>query len=136
MNLITKFRAAYRNYFTTFWHSLWACSDVGFRRMCVMASLHAQLVRCSSDDVGSIQRLNERMQLVADSNAMKLPTLFGKVIWKNIPSIDKVDLNSDRIVRRIIRSMPCWLDYGTKEKLETDIKSLLGYCAEEQAKCK
>lgn len=136
MNLITKFRATYRQFFTSVWHSLWAKSDVGFRRMCVMASLHAQLVRCSSHDESSINRLNEHMQLVADSNAMKLPTLFGKVIWKNVPCIDKVNLNSDRMVRRIIRSMPCWLDYGTEEKLESDIKSLLGYCAVEQAKCK
>lgn len=134
MNLITKFRAAYRRRLLRLWHGLWERSDVGFRRMCVIASLHAQLVKCSSDDNSSIKRLNERMQLVADSNAMKLPTLFGNVIWKNIPSVDKVDLTSDRMVRRIIRSMPCWLNYGTDEKLENDIKCLLCYCAE--FKCK
>lgn len=134
MNLITKFRAACRRQLLTIWHGLWERSDVGFRRMCVIASLHAQLVKCSSDDNRSICRLNERMQLVADSNAMKLPTLFGNVIWKNIPQVDKVDLTSDRMVRRIIRSMPCWLNYGTQERLESDIKSLLWYCAE--FKCK
>lgn len=134
MNLITKFRAAYRRKLTSVWHGLWARSDVGFRRMCVMASLHAQLVKCSSDDCNSINRLNERMNLVADANAMKIPTLFGNVIWKNIPSVEKVDLTSDRIVRRIMRSMPCWLNYGTDAKLESDIRSLLFYCAETRCK--
>lgn len=130
MNLITEFRAATRRKLISFWHGLWARSDVGFRRMCVIASLHAQLVKCSSYDHNSIDRLNERMQLVADSNAMKFPTLFGSVIWKHIPPLEKVDLNSDRVIRRIIRSMPCWLNYGTDEKLESDIKCLLGYCVE------
>lgn len=134
MNLITKFRATYHRTLRKLWHGLWARSDVGFRRMCVMASLHAQLVKCSSNDVQCIKRLNERMQLVADSNALKLPTLFGDVIWKNVPPVEKVNLESDRIVRRIIRSMPCWLNYGTQEKLESDIRCLLGYCAE--AKCR
>lgn len=129
MNLITKFRDIYHRAIRSIWHGLWERSDVGFRRMCVIASLHAQLVRCSSDDVKSINRLNEHMQLVADSNAMKLPTLFGNVIWKNIPPVEKVNLQSDRIVRRIIRSMPCWLNYGTQEKLESDIRCLLGYCS-------
>ncbi len=134
MNLITKFRAAYRRRLTLVWHGLWERSDVGFRRMCVIASLHAQLVKCSSDDDSRICRLNERMQLVADSNAMKLPTLFGKVIWKNIPTVDKVNVSSDRMVRRIIRSMPCWLNYGTQEKLESDIRSLLGFCSEQKCR--
>jgi len=134
MNLITKFRAASRRRLTSIWHGVWARSDVGFRRMCVIASLHAQLVKCSSTDHNSIDRLNERMQLVADSSAMKFPTLFGNVIWKHIPPVEKVDLNSDRVVRRIIRSMPCWLNYGTEEKLESDIKCLLGFCAEVKAK--
>lgn len=134
MNLITKFRAACRRRLLMVWHGLWEQSDVGFRRMCVIASLHAQLVKCSSDDTGSICRLNERMQLVADSNAMKLPTLFGNIIWKNVPTVDKVNLSSDRMVHRIIRSMPCWLNYGTDEKLEADIKSLLWYCAENKCR--
>lgn len=134
MNLITKFRAAFRRKLRTSWHWLWSLSDVGFRRMCVMASLHAQLINCSSDDCKLINRLNERMNLVADANAMKIPTLFGNVIWKNIPSVEKVDFTSDRIVRRIMRSMPCWLNYGTDEKLESDIRSLLFYCAETQYK--
>lgn len=134
MNLITKFRVASHRRLVNMWHWLWAHSDVGFRRMCVIASLHAQLVKCSSNDCAAIQRLNERMNLVSDVNAMKIPTLFGNVIWKNVPYVEKVDFTSDRMIHRIIRSTPCWLNYGTDEKLESDIRILLYYCAE--VKCR
>ncbi len=133
MNLITKFRATLHRIALSAWHGLWQRSDVGFRRMCVLASLHAQLLTCETTDSKAIQRLNEHMNLVADANALKFPTLFGNVIWKGIPTVEKMDLRTDRIVKRIMRAMPCWLNYGTDARLESDIKALIGYCLE--AKC-
>lgn len=114
----------------SFWYGMWQRSDVGFRRMCVLASLHAQLVECNSGDCHAIGLLNERMNLVADANAMKIPTLFAGVIWKTLPTVDKLDLTSERIVQRIKRLTPCWLHYGTDERFEMDIRSLLGFCTE------
>lgn len=133
MKLITKFRVACRHKLESIWYGLWQRSDVGFRRMCVLASLHAQLVECHSSDQCAIVRLNERMNLVTDANAMKIPTLFAGVIWKTLPTVDRLDLNSERIVQRIKRLTPCWLHYGSDAKLESDIKSLLGFCTEVRA---
>lgn len=129
MKLITNFRATLKTLGLRVWHALWESSDVGFRRMCVLASLHAQLLSCSSGDREAIEKLNKHLNLVNDTAALKIPTLFGNVIWKGIPTVDKLDLQNERIVKRIVRSMPCWLNYGTDQRLESDIKALIGYCS-------
>lgn len=98
-----------------------------------MASLHAQLARCTTDDCRAITRLNQHMQLVSDYNAMRLPILFASKIWKNLPSIDKLDTNNSKLVQRIIRHTPCWLHYTSKEGFESDIRDLLGFCEESRA---
>lgn len=128
MNLITKFRGALRRFALRIWNRLWQLSDVGFRRMCVLASLHAQLLKCDSYDSTAIGRLNDHMHLVTNADVLKFPTLFGSVIWKSIPAVEKIDVRSDRVVKRIMRAMPCWLNYGPDERLESDIKALIGYC--------
>lgn len=130
MNLFARFREYYKAKSASVWNWLWLQSDVGFRRMCVMASLHAQLAKCTSDDCMAIARLNQRMGLVADSNAMKLPTLFAGVIWKNLPAIEVLDTDSQKLIRRIKRFTPCWLQYTTDDRYETDIKNLLGFVKE------
>lgn len=130
MNLFTGFRGYLRGRVVAIWNWLWLQSDVSFRRMCVMASLHAQLAKCETGDCGAIARLNQHMCLVNDSNAMKLPTLFAGVIWKNLPTIDKLDTDSTKLVHRIKRLTPCWLNYASDDRFESDIKDLLGFCEE------
>lgn len=132
MNLFTRFRGYCYRKVILVWNWLWLQSDVSFRRMCVMASLHAQLAKCETDDCGAIARLNQHMCLVNDSNAMKFSMLFARVIWKNLPTIDKLDTDSDRLVHRIKRLTPCWLNYASDDRYESDIKSLLGFCKETQ----
>lgn len=128
MNLITRFRDSLHGAGATFWNWMWLKSDVSFRRMCVMASLHAQLAKCSTDDCRAITRLNQHMRLVGDHNAMRLPTLFAGLIWKNLPSIEKLDTNNNNLIQRIVRLTPCWLYYTSEQSYESDIKELLGFC--------
>ena len=128
MNLITGFRGRCQKTLIIFWNWLWLKSDVNFRRMCVMASLHAQLTKCSTDDCRAITRLNQHMRLVGDYNAMRLPTLFAGMIWKNLPSIEILDTDNKKLVHRIVRLTPCWLYYTSVQSYESDIEELLGFC--------
>lgn len=128
MNLINRFRASYYRIGAMFWNWMWLKSDVKFRRMCVMASLHAQLAKCSTDDDDAITLLNQHMGLVNDFNAMRLPTLFAGLIWKNLPAIERLDTDNKNLVTRIVRQTPCWLYYTSEQGYESDIKDLLGFC--------
>jgi hypothetical protein len=93
-----------------------------------MASLHAQLAKCSTDDDDAITLLNQHMGLVNDFNAMRLPTLFAGLIWKNLPAIERLDTDNKNLVTRIVRQTPCWLYYTSEQGYESDIKDLLGFC--------
>lgn len=132
MNLFTGFRGFFRTRFISAWNWLWMQSDVSFRRMCVMASLHAQLAKCSTDNCEAITRLNQRMSLVNDSSAMGLPTLFAGVLWKNIPPIGMLDTDNVKLIRRIKRLTPCWLNYASDDRYESDLACLLEFCKETQ----
>lgn len=98
-----------------------------------MASLHAQLSRCSTDNCHAIAMLNKHMLLVNDYNAMRLPTLFASLVWKNLPCIDILDTNNKKLVRRIMRLTPCWLNYTSEQGYENDIQELLGFCVSKSA---
>lgn len=93
-----------------------------------MASLHAQLAKCSTDDCRAITRLNQHMQLVGDHNAMRLPTLLAGLIWKNLPCIEVLDTDNKKLISRIVRLTPCWLHYTSIQSYELDIEQLLGFC--------
>lgn len=99
-----------------------------------MASLHAQLAKCSTDDCKAIARLNKHMSLVSDPNAMRIPTLFAGMIWKNLPCIEVLDTNNANLVKRIMRLTPCWLNYTSDQSYESDIRQLLGFVEESKVR--
>lgn len=97
-----------------------------------MASLHAALLECTDDEQKKIDRLNSKMQLVRDVNALRLPTLFGPRMWKGILPIDKIDLTNDAYLMRIVRKTPCWLLYTDEETFIQELKQLFYFCAWEK----
>ena len=132
MSLISRFLRLKENPFKVFWVWIWNHLDNGFKRMCVMASLHAALVQCRDHECERISSLNSVMRLVKDESALRLPTLFGPYVWKGILPIEKVDLESDKYFERIARKTPCWLLYTDKETFVSELKQLVHYCMKER----
>lgn len=110
------------------WAWIWSHLDYKFKRMCIMASLHAVLLKLDDKDSEKIKQMNDSLKLVRDVNALRLPTLFGPVVWTRILHINKIDIDSEKSINRIVRMTPCWLRYTTEAEFRDDIKALLEYC--------
>lgn len=111
------------------WLFLWNRTQDRFKRMCLLASLHAQLTKCHVDDVAELKNINEEMDLMRDVRALRCPTLFAPMIWKTVLPIERIDLSrSDAYVERILKKSPCWLLYADHETRREDVRQLLAYC--------
>lgn len=132
MSLISRFLRPISNPFSALWLYVWKHLDCGFKRMCVIASLHAALVQCRDNEEERIAALNSSMCLVRDSNALKLPTLFGPYVWKGVLPIEKVDFGSDKYVERIARMTPCWLLYTDRQSFIQELKQLFVFCRDQR----
>lgn len=96
-----------------------------------MSSLHAQLTACCESDQEKLERLNSDLKLVGDVSAMRLPTLFGPMIWKGIKPLAKMDVINDRYFERLVRHTPCWLLYTDHQSFIQELKEMVGYCVKE-----
>ncbi len=128
MSLKYKFTDLILNPIYKIWAWIWGRLDCEFKRMCVMASLHAVLLKCDGSDPEKIKQMNDSLKLVRDVNALKLPTLFGPMLWKKVLPINKMDVSSDKCIQRIIRMTPCWLRYTDETEFREDLRELLQYC--------
>lgn len=128
MSLKYKFTDLILNPIYKIWAWIWGRLDCEFKRMCVMASLHAVLLKCDGSDPEKIKQMNDSLKLVRDVNALKLPTLFGPMLWKKVLPINKMDVSSDKCIQRIIRMTPCWLSYTDETEFREDLRELLQYC--------
>lgn len=96
-----------------------------------MSSLHAQLVACTDGECDKMQKLNSRLHLVDDIDAMRLPTLFAPKIWRGVKPLAKMAVLNDRYFERLVRMTPCWLLYTDTQSFIKDLKQMVGYCVEE-----
>jgi hypothetical protein len=113
------------------WLFLWELTTNRFKRMCLLASLHAQLVRCNEKDHDQLEDVNNELDLDRNPRALMFPTLFAPVIWRSVLPIDKIDMDrSDVYIARLIKKTPCWLLYADLQTVHNDIHSLLLYCRE------
>lgn len=106
------------------WNFAWFKIDSDFKRMCLIGSLHGKLKSCSEDDINDIKLLNDNLNLVKDINAIRLPILLGPLFWNKLISIDKVDLEKDAMINKIIRKMPCWIKYSDEANMRSDLRKL------------
>jgi hypothetical protein len=111
------------------WLLAWGKASDEFKRMCLLSSLHAQLVGCDEDNIVLLDQVNKRLELCRFTTNMRLPTLFGPVIWRNVLPIQKIDMErSEAYIVRLMKKMPCWLTYGTPDQTQADIRQLFQYC--------
>lgn len=118
--------------FRSLWIKVWNLFDDDFKRMCVMASLHAVLLKCNDTECLKLLKLNAKMHLVRNIDDIRFPTFLAPYLWKGILPIEKINLKSDRYFERVFRMTPCWLLYTDKAKYINEIKQLFLYCAWEK----
>lgn len=128
MNPLTYIKLKVMEYTRKAWFKLWDRIDNRFKRMCVLASLHAVLMDCNEPGCNTVNNLNESLDLVKDAEAMRFPMLFAPLIWKGVLPISHYEASSDKLVTRLMRKTPCWLKYTDDESFTNEIKQLLNYC--------
>lgn len=134
MSLLGRFLQVVTSPLRAVWVFVWNRLDDRLKRMCLMASLHAALLQCNEHEHARIAKLNSSMDLIRGDleDALRLPTLFGKYVWRGILPIEKVDLNSEKYVQRIVRMTPCWLTYTDESNFIDELKQLFSFCAHER----
>lgn len=126
-----KIKAILLSPFQKLWAGIWAKADPEFKKICLMAVLHAKWKNCGEDDICELERFNSQFNLCPKVSILRFPTLFGRSIWKAVANDISDELPSDRFFRRIALLTPCWLKYteDTKAYIE-DLKQLYAYCSE------
>lgn len=111
------------------WFMLWDHAQDRFKRMCLLSSLHAQLLHVNEDDRDQLLEVNREMDLDRDVRALRFPTLLAPMIWPHVITIDKIDMQrQDFYINKVMKAIPCWLRYGDEEAIKDDIRHLLRFC--------
>jgi hypothetical protein len=119
--------------FSRLWTYVWTKVDAEFKRMCVMAVLHAKWRLCSEDDLCELDRFNSTFKLCKDTSVLRFPTLFGVHVWNSVPNEANVVTPSDKFFRRIELLTPCWLKYTDPNAYMEELRALYTYCATERS---
>ncbi len=118
-----------KNHLRVLWLWIWNRTRVSFRRVFVLSSLHARLVKCGVDDLETLGQVNAEFKLVRDVKVLRFPTLFAPLIWRNLAALqEKETATVNDEVTSIVHNMPGWLQYGSLEELEADIRLMVKYC--------
>ena len=111
------------------WFYLWSNASDRCKRMIVLSSLYARLMRCDEDDLEELKELNENLDLSRDTKVLRTPTLFSTWVWGNTLPLERVNLDRvDSYIMRLVKKTPCWLWYADQETRRRDIKKLIIYC--------
>lgn len=113
--------------FKMLWGYIWSKTDMSFKKMCLLASLHASIRECDERNIKELKELNNSLNLVKDVNAMRLPILLGPVFWSKNIQAKKLDINQEKTIIKILRKLPCWIKYSDDDTISKDIKSLFDY---------
>jgi len=97
--------------------------------MFVLTSIHASLVKCSEDDLGKLNEVNEEFKLARHVKVLRFPTLVAPLIWNHIE--DTKDTPTDD-VWLWLKKIPAWLQYGNPEEIERDVRHMLDFVAAKQ----
>lgn len=119
----------FKNHLRVLWLWIWNQTRTSFRRVIVLSSLHATLIKCSVDDLTMLDEVNAEFNLVRDVKVLRFPTLFAPLIWRNLAALQEKDTATvNEEVSSIVRNLPGWLQYGSLEELENDFRWMVKYC--------
>ena len=112
-----------------FWFMIWYRVPDKSKRLFVLASLYARLLRVQPNDKDKIEELNQLLKLSRDTNALLFPVAISQWVWHTLLPIEKIDLtNKDHYVSRLARRTPCWLWYADTETRHQDIQRVIDVC--------
>lgn len=106
------------------------------KRMCLIASLTANIRNTYQLDQNSLKVLNETMSLVQNEDSLLFPVVIGKKIWHDqakgfetiralIKACDWSKEQVSKICTAIMELIPSWLWYGDRDTIATDVELLL-----------
>lgn len=111
------------------------------KKMTYIASMYSQLVEAKILENVTIDKLNSRLHLVSQPEALQLPMELGSVIWKDVSfkNLLKEELGSYNICNddhcipfddaqlisaKIVEITPNWLKYDTTTNMVRDVATL------------
>lgn len=106
------------------------CLDDDFKRMCVLAIIHAKWCGGKSNEerYKSAAELNQNLGLVTDANALKFPTVVAQRVLRDVPSLEAYSDDPRRSWISIQRAFPCWLAYGHDQQWRDEVAAVFAFC--------
>lgn len=102
---------------------------VNTKRTLFMATLYFRLIRNYDPDKSVLDECNRLFYLVNNSNALILPCLWSRRVWKNKPVEEVVEHHlqgRDKMAAETIYgTMPKWLRYMDRETMLRDAAKVL-----------
>jgi len=88
------------------------------KRIIFITTLVGEIEGIKEPDNALLDKINTFFKLNTDSDSLKFPFLFKKAIWNDVEVKEKRIQDHPDI---IVKTMPSWLTYGSKELMLDDI---------------
>ena len=94
------------------------------KRLVYLVTLYKYMTGHAEDDGTELKELNRALTLATtSSDAMKVPSLMSKFIWKG-NGRESCYWTEEKLRKRFVERCPCWLNYGRDDDLLKDIHAL------------
>jgi len=132
----SKLRAKLRKLIRKFTAEVFkALIPVHFKRILFLITLYhfmradsPELQAEASDD---LIKLNDYLELAkTDASSLILPGLFTERLWRG-DGTSLVTLSDDLLIKRMLRTIPCWLKYADETVIAKDVVELKSYVADQ-----
>lgn len=108
-----------------------------FKRIIYLTTLY-HYMRSDKPEVCSkasedLVRLNEYLELAkTDASSLVLPGMLTDTLWSG-DGRRLVTLTDDVLIARLLKRVPCWLNYGDTDTIAKDVVELRSFVLQEQA---
>lgn len=94
------------------------------KRILFLVTLYHFMKEDGGKDTAELEELN-RMLLLAktDAKALVFPGIFTNMLWEGRGE-ELVHCDKEQIVDKIVKAAPCWLNYGRKDDVVSDVTKL------------
>ena len=94
-------------------------------RRTLLASLASRVKGFTCDDDKQIQRINRMLNLSSRDDALKLPVLCQRLIWKATGPLPDTSSPARPTARSVVSALPAKLRYDDYRSMETDFGVLM-----------
>ena len=97
------------------------------RRRTLLASLASAVKGFDCEDTQQITRVNRLLRLSTRDEALKLPVLCQRIIWKTNGALPQPGAVSTRaLAKKAADTVPAGLEYSSRRSMETEFDTLFG----------